>query len=175
MRFNGLVCPIDGNQPGPTSGIYGILRTVVGRHVSGSQRWKQRPNPRPLIDSQSFDYDLRLILIGCSDGPLDHLPSSSTARGLTKQYCFGFVGDDRLPINLTSALGTKICFRSALCRKLVFPAHSSLISRLVTSIASPRNIDTLTHDAMALGSVLNSGVLSALFKEQLRGQRGRPL
>jgi len=35
MRFDGLVCPIDGNQPGPTAGIYGILRTVVGRHVTG--------------------------------------------------------------------------------------------------------------------------------------------
>ncbi len=105
MRFDGLVCPIDGNQRGLTAGIYGILRTVVGRQLSGfptleaATKYQGRSS---ILKALNAPYGLSLI--GCSDGPLDHLPSSSTARGLTKQYCFGFVGDDRLPIDLTSAL-----------------------------------------------------------------------
>ncbi len=105
MRFNGLVCPIDGNQRGLTAGIHGILRTVVGQHVSGFPTLEAATKSQgrsSILKALNAPYGL--LLICCSDGPLYHLPSSSTARDLTKQYCFGFVGDDRLLIDLTSAL-----------------------------------------------------------------------
>lgn len=131
MRFNGLVCPIDGNQPGPTSGIYGILRTVVGRHVTGFPTLEAATKSQgrsSILKALNAPYALiidRLLRWPAGSFAVINRPrpglersvdlrtsrpqeSSSTARGLTKQYCFGFVRDDRLPIDLTSALvGTR--------------------------------------------------------------------